>query len=396
LTKPQVYLDAKSAVDPAASSTNAGAGWIPWYSETRLHLLGWVEPAADAVRYGVEVEMMALLARLVGALPSSPSPGEAYALVDGNGEIFHQTGAAVIDATTPKLVTLPIGPALPHWQLSVYAPEGSLVSAGKGGFLLISTLVVGSFVAAVVFGGSLLLWQAYRNMADARRKTTFVSNVSHELKTPLTTIRMYAELLLEGRVKAGEKSKHYLNVIVTESQRLTRLVNNVLDFSRLEQGRKKYTPTSLDLAATLNGVLDTQAVRLDEAGMRLERRIPDDALPLDTDRDALEQVVINLVDNAIKYAAQGRELAVELAAQGEFYRLRILDRGPGVPPSHRRRIFDVFHRVDDSLTARHPGSGLGLSIARQILDDLGGRLTYTPRAGGGSCFEITLPPNGRR
>jgi signal transduction histidine kinase len=202
---------------------------------------------------------------------------------------------------------------------------------------------------------------------------------------------MYAELLSEARVSDDTKRGRYLGVIVKESERLTRLVNNVLDFSRLEQSRKQYHPVELDLAATVDAVLENQSVRLREAGLELKREYAQEPILVHTDRDALEQVLLNLIDNAVKYASAGGELTVQLETRGRHAHLHILDRGPGIPTRHARRIFDKFHRVDDSLTASQPGSGLGLSIARRLLQDQHGDLRYRPRANGGTCFTVSLP-----
>jgi signal transduction histidine kinase len=259
---------------------------------------------------------------------------------------------------------------------------------------VLTALLLGIFVVAIVLGGSLLTWQAHRNMVDAMQKTTFVSNVSHELKTPLTSIRMYAELLSEERVKDPEKKHRYLNVIVDESRRLTRLVNNVLDFSRLEQGRKRYHFEELDLTEIVNQVLDAQRLRITEAGMELNIDFPNTQHPVRADRDALEQVLLNILDNAVKYGSDGSEVTVSLDLLNGLYESRILDRGPGIPVEHREAIFEKFHRVDNSLTARRPGSGLGLTIALRILLDHGGNLIYEPRESGGSVFVITLPETG--
>ena len=368
------------------------SGWLPWFWEDGLYLLGWQEDAVSGRRYGLEVEMIALLSRLTPSLPQ-PAAGEIYTLVDGQGRIVHRTGAGELTADTPLLAALPIGAQLPHWQLRVYALSG-LTPTGDRSLLVLSTLLVGCFVASVLFGGSLLLWQAYRHMRDARRKTSFVSNVSHELKTPLTTIRMYAELLDEGRIEEAEKRRRYLQVIVSESQRLTRLVNNVLDFSRLEQKRKHYHLTSLPLNEVLKQVLDGQVVRLRQAGLELTYRLPDRPLNVQADRDAVEQVFLNLIDNAIKYAAHGGELVVELQGTENIAEVLIMDSGPGVPASEQKRIFQQFHRVDNDLTCNRPGCGLGLSIARRLLQDMHGSLRYHPRKGGGACFIMQLPLTG--
>ena len=225
-------------------------------------------------------------------------------------------------------------------------------------------------------------------MLDAARKTGFVSNVSHELKTPLTTIRMYAEMLGEGRIKEEEKRQKYLAVIIEQSQRLTRLVNNVLDFSRLEQQRKKYNLETLDIVAETLMILEEQKPRLEQVDMILEVDLPGSLMVHEMDRDVLQQVLLNLVDNAIKYAAAGGDLTVTYRLPGE---LLVCDRGAGIPRGQRERIFQSFQRLDDSLTTQQAGCGLGLNIARQLLRDLGGDLFYESRPAGGACFVIILP-----
>ncbi len=371
---------------PAAPT--AAEGWLPWFYDNQLFLLGWIEQ--EGLRYGVELELVTVLSRLIESIPDPTFSDGVLALLDGQGRILHQRGATMVDNDTPRLVSVQIGEALPHWQISIFAAEGTAAPAG-GAVTVISRLVVGTFLAAILLGGSLLLWQAHRNLLDAQQKTSFVSNVSHELKTPLTTIRMYAELMGENRVTDEDKRSKYMRVIVEESQRLTRLVNNVLDFSRLEQGRKNYQPERLNLGETLHAVLDTQQLRMQEAGMELRRNIPTDPLRVNTDRDALEQVILNLVDNAIKYAGNGGELAVEAEASHGTCTLRFMDRGAGIDAAHREQVFEKFHRIDDSLTARQPGSGLGLTIARHLARDLGGDLQHQARPEGGCCFTLTLP-----
>jgi len=371
---------------PLAGKAMGRSGWRHWFADNQLHLLGWYE-RGGAARIGVEIEMMALLSRLLGNFPDTPPDDETYALVDGNGNIFHQVGPLELADRKP-LATAEIV-SLPHWQVAAYAvPSGA---TARGGFFLVSSLLVGTFVVAILFGGSLLLWQAHRNQRDARQKTSFVSNVSHELKTPLTTIRMYAEMLGEGRIEDGEKRQKYLATIVRESQRLTRLVNNVLDFSRLEQGRKEFSKETIDLVELLHQLLDGQLVRIEEAGLHLTRKLATQPVRVETDRDAIEQIILNLVDNAIKYAAGGKQLEVELVRTEQLVTVRIADKGPGIPAAHRQQVFNKFHRVDASLTSRQQGSGLGLSIARQLAEGLGGTLTFCSVAAGGACFELNLP-----
>jgi signal transduction histidine kinase len=383
----------RSAAEDTDKASPEQAGWIPWFAENSLYILGWVQQRPDGLVYGVELEVMTLLSRLIAVFPSPAAvpKGLVYALMDGGGRILHQAGETELESSIRPDLTISLAPYLPHWQVAVYFADGSLLIGSGKGFIILAGLLLAIFIVAIVLGGSLLMWQAHRNMKDAQQKTSFVSNVSHELKTPLTSIRMYAELLAEGRIKKPEKKMDYLQVIVAESQRLTRLVNNVLDFSRLEQRRKKYHLEVLDVVKFLYEILEAHKLRLRKAGLELMKDIPDQAIIVHTDRDALEQVVLNLVDNALKYASRGKELLIRLAVQNGFCELQVMDRGPGVPSDHRSKIFEKFHRIDDSLTTPKPGSGLGLSIARRLMRDLGGDLVYRSRAKGGSCFVVLIP-----
>jgi signal transduction histidine kinase len=388
-----IDLAQNSRIPSNAAEQGSGliGGWIPWFSENSLYILGWVQNQPNGVTYGAELELMTVLSRLIADFPATAPAGVVYALQDGRSRVLHQSGDAILKKMAKPEMTVGLAPELPNWQIAIYFTEGGPAAQSKRSFLILSGLLLAIFVTAVMLGGSFLIWQAHRNMLDAQQKTSFVSNVSHELKTPLTTIRMYTELLHQDRIKDPEKKKNYLQVILTESERLTRLVNNVLDFSRLEQGRKKYHLEELDLSAFIREWLDRLRPRILAAGLKIEEYLPAEALLTRFDRDAMEQVILNLMDNAVKYAADGAEIRIELDRIPGYCRLRIMDRGPGVPAAHRSRIFEKFHRVDDSLTAKQPGSGLGLSIARGLMRGSGGDLLYEPREGGGSVFIALIP-----
>ncbi len=382
----------KKTENSRAALPNERSGWTPWTADGRLHLLGWIErPSLNEVR-GVEVDLPALIGRLGGALPAETNPGEGFALRNDKGRIMHQAGWIPRDAETP-LVRLPVATTiLPGWEVVAYVDAPAYSRSGSSGFFLIGSVLVGILVVAILAGGSLLMRQARRSEMEALQKTSFVGNVSHEFKTPLTTIRLYAELLEQGRVPDEAKRGEYLRTIGRETQRLARLVGNALDFSRLEQGHKKFDRQRVDLRQELARVLETQEPRLQESGLVLHREMPIEPLTMETDRDALEQIVLNLLDNAVKYAGVGREVTVILTARPEGgAEIKLLDRGPGVPPEHREKIFEKFHRVDSTLTAEKTGTGLGLSIARQLARGLGGDLRFEPRDGGGAAFVLILP-----
>jgi signal transduction histidine kinase len=208
---------------------------------------------------------------------------------------------------------------------------------------------------------------------------------------------MFAEMLLEGRQRNEKKKQEYLSLMVSESERLTRLINNVLDFSRMEQGRKHYSMERLDLFALCTELLESQRPRYERSGFRLElrTRFSEDNLSgkvwVQADPEALKQSLLNLLSNAEKYSGNQKAIEVEIHQGQSWVFVDVMDRGKGVPHSQAKRIFEEFYRGDDSLTAKVRGSGLGLSITRRILRDHGGDVLYLPREGGGSIFRIQLP-----
>ncbi|MBI5691268.1 MAG: HAMP domain-containing histidine kinase [Verrucomicrobia bacterium] len=380
----------KAAAMPVRAAPHGVRGWKAFEVEGRWHIIGWVQPVAGGEVRGVELRWQELVQRLGAALPASALSGEGLALRDARGRVVHQVGAVQAEVAPVARLPLAVG-ILPGWEVAAYLAPGydSLPSAG---FASLGILLVGLFMIAILAGGYLLLWQARNSEAEAQQKTSFVANVSHEFKTPLTTIRLYSELLEQGRVRDPEQGREYLRTIGRETQRLARLVNNALDFSRLEQGRKRYVRENLNLAAELGRLLDTLAPRVAEAGLSLERDLANADLSVATDRDALQQIVTNLVDNACKYAAEGRVVAVAAGRREKGgVEVRVADRGPGVPTEQRERIFEKFHRVDETLTAERTGTGLGLSIARQLARGLGGDLRCAARHGGGAEFVLELP-----
>lgn len=382
---PQEQADISKAPGTPKAVFEPASGWLPWFSENRLHVLIWIKKAVDGPVYGMELELVTLLSRLVIDFPKAGKEAASLVLADGSNNYVHQSGNLDLSTQITPELRIPVSGLLPHWQISVFMDTQGLGAAN--GFFILSLILVAIFIAAIVSGGILLTRVTLQNMRDAQQKTGFVSSVSHELKTPLTSIRMYAELLLSGRIKDGVKKKNYLSVIVTESERLTRLINNVLDFGKLEQGKKSYQVTPFEMDTFLYQVIDAHKIRIKDQGLEVKTKIKGDNFNIHTDRDAVEQVVLNLLDNALKYAGSGKFLKFVLEKEDKKTTLfKICDDGPGIPKSQSAMIFKKFHRIDNSLTATQPGSGLGLSIARQILRDLGGDLYYEPMKEKGSCF----------
>jgi len=364
------------------------SGWLPWFSENRLHVMVWFKSSASSRIYGLEIELVTLLSRLVVDFPAMADAGSAIVLTDGSGSVIHQSGQLTVFPESRPLAQVAVTGHLPHWQMAIYMDEDRPGAAR--GFFYLSMILVGIFIAAILSGGILLTRMTMKNMKDARQKTSFVSSVSHELKTPLTSIRMSAELLLSGRVSDEKKKSHYLSVMVSESERLTRLINNVLDFGKLEQGKKKYRLTHVEVDRFLTQLIEAHRVRIASQGLKIFTRIEPDDFRIRTDRDALEQVVLNLMDNVLKYAGTGEYIKFVLIRQPAAVLLTLCDDGPGIPEDRQERVFEKFFRVDNSLTATQPGSGLGLSISRRILRDLGGDLYLEPGNETGCCFTARI------
>jgi signal transduction histidine kinase len=374
--------------DYSKESKNFSSGWIPWYMENSLYLLGWVSRDKKAPVYGVEIEMVTLISRLITDFPLTTENDMVFALVDGKNQVIHQSGPFEIKDIDNPFVSVPLSGSLPLWKISVYT-DGSL-SKQSSGFFYLSLILVLIFLSSIISGGVLIFKQAQKNYMEAMQKTSFVASVSHELKTPLTSIRMYSELLSCQKVNDEKKLKKYADVIKSESERLTRLVNNILDFSSLEQGRKKYCLTEFDLGEFIKNFSSIHRQRFFDEGIELYLDLAEDKYLVKTDRDCMEQVFLNLSDNIIKYAAEGKHAVIKLRVQKDSYNISFIDRGPGIPHEHRKKIFEKFHRVDTSLTAEKSGSGLGLAITAKILDDLGGDLVFTPVKEGGSCFTVII------
>jgi signal transduction histidine kinase len=291
-------------------------------------------------------------------------------------------------------VATEIGEALPHWEMAVYLLNPAKLVQSAQTLKSVLVLLIGMLLLVIGVGSWLIVADLNRQLTLARQKTDFVSNVSHELKTPLTSIRMFSELLAEGRVTEPEKRQSYLNIITAEASRLTRLINNVLDFSRMERGEKKYFFQKCELKGLVLETVETYRPHLEANGFQIQSALPDSEIMVNGDRDALAQVVVNLLSNAEKYSNGQNEITVEIERLSDplpYAEVRIKDRGPGVPRGCEEKIFEQFYRAHDSLSSGIQGSGLGLTLARQIARSHGGDVIYRTQEGGGSCFIVRLP-----
>jgi signal transduction histidine kinase len=253
------------------------------------------------------------------------------------------------------------------------------------------TALIG-FIDLILGAGLFLIYgNVRREMHLSRLKSDFVANVSHELKTPLALIRLFAETLEMGRVPAEEKRRQYYRVIHKESQRLTQLINNILDFSRIEAGRKEYRSAPADLNRIVGDVLEAYRFSIEQQGFTLESKLAEDLPEVEVDKEALSQAVINLINNAIKYSRDEKLIRLETARNGGNVSLSVTDRGIGIPSSDHAKIFEKFYRAENSLVHETKGSGLGLTLVRHIVEAHGGSVEVESTPGKGSTFTLVLP-----
>jgi Na+/proline symporter/nitrogen-specific signal transduction histidine kinase len=225
-----------------------------------------------------------------------------------------------------------------------------------------------------------------------RLKDDFVSTVSHELRTPLTSIRSFSEILLDNPNLEQHRRQEFLRIIVAESERLTRLINDMLDLAKIEAGKLEWHMQRVSAGEIAREAATALGQLFRDKGVQLEVELTDSVLPIVADRDRLFQVVLNLLSNAVKFSPRdvGRvTLAVENDSNG--VRLSVADNGPGITPKDRESIFERFRQGGDTLTAKPEGSGLGLAISRMIVEHFGGRAWVEDAPGGGAIFRVWLP-----
>ena len=268
--------------------------------------------------------------------------------------------------------------------------RGTTLAALGEHWVHISFLILGGL--SLLLGGGIFL--TYRNvskeMALARLKSDFVSNVSHELRTPLALIRLYAETLELGRLTGPSKHQEYYSIIRKESERLTALINNILDFSRIEAGRKEYDFRETDMCELVRNTLESYRYQIEQNGFTFEEKIAE-VPPLNVDREAMARSLVNLVNNALKYSQDRKHIRVNLYREDGTVKLEVVDQGIGIPANEQHRIFEKFYRVGDPLVHNTKGSGLGLSLVQHIARAHGGDVVVESTPGAGSKFTITLP-----
>ena len=289
-----------------------------------------------------------------------------------------------------------LGPSFPGLKLA-YATEGkaSLLSdwGPQRSFYLIALLLV---LCVTLFGAYILWRDVSRELQMAEMRSQFIASVSHELKTPLTAIRIFAESLLLGRPEDPQAKSEYLDTIVNESHRLTRLLNNVLDFSKIEKGNRTYRKEPACLSEVVNAAAQATQYPFKQQGFHLNVQMEDNLPDILVDRDAIEQAIQNLLSNAMKYSGESRDIGLRVHKRDGHAVIEVTDQGIGIEAAQQKRIFEKFYRVPSEDNERIGGTGLGLALVFHIVQAHDGHIEVESIIGKGSTFSIHLPLENKR
>jgi two-component system phosphate regulon sensor histidine kinase PhoR len=328
---------------------------------------------------------------LVGAVfpsvfPSGRAQKQLYQVVDENGELVYGTPFT----TKGVMVEVPFHDTVDRWRLlAAQRDTGSPEDRGKKN--LIDIVLISLALGGIVAGLGLLLLAMRRERKANELKSDFISNVSHELKTPLSIISMFGEMLALGRIKTPEQATEYAEIIWRESVRLARLIDNVLDFAKIERGKDVYEFGEGDVAEVVGRAIELSQHRLQKAELAVEVEIEEDLPPARIDANAYTLAVMNLIDNAIKYAADGKKLIVRLKRTGERIVLEVTDFGPGIDPVEHERIFERYYRARAVRLKPIRGSGIGLALVDHIARAHHGGTWVESRLGEGATFGLWIP-----
>jgi signal transduction histidine kinase len=303
-----------------------------------------------------------------------------------------------LDILGPSMATRPT--SLSHVTLAPQLPFAT-ISARPDNLEALDTLkrttrnrrrvVVSIALLSVIFGVLLASRILGREMESANMKADFAANVSHELRSPITQIRLKGEALQLGLTTDEEDLRRHYDAIVHESERLSRLVDNVLDFAAIERGAKRYQMRQEDLRLLVATTGEAMRAPLAARGLVLDLDIPEDFPQVEVDREAVKQVLINLLSNAAKYGAEGKWVGLRMRLALDSVDISVIDRGIGISKSDQARIFEEFYRSADANVRRNKGTGIGLSIVRYIINAHGGSLSVDSEPGQGATFTVTLP-----
>lgn len=316
-----------------------------------------------------------------------------YQVVDDRGDVIY--GYDFTRISSSNLVEMSFSETVDQWRLRVAQRDaGALATENPRQF--VDLILIGSALAVIVTGLVILLLGLRRERRANALKSEFISNVSHELKTPLSIISMFGEMLAMGRTRSAEQATEYAEIIWKESMRLARLIDNVLDFAKMERGADAYEFAEGDFADVVLRAVELSARRLTNADMEIHTQVAQDVPPTSIDSNALTLAVLNLIENAVKYAAEGKRIEVSVDCDDQRVTLSVRDFGPGIALEEQDRVFDRFYRAKAIRLKPIRGSGIGLALVKHIAEAHGGDVSVDSTPGHGATFRLWIPVTGER
>ena len=314
-----------------------------------------------------------------------------WEIKDVNGELLSKS-EYLPDNTPPVNTSFPSN--LPSWSLTLYPEDpGLFVSLFRPGQSLFLYIFI-AIVIILAFGLFFTIQTVNNELHLSKMKSYFISTVSHEFKSPLTSIRQMAEMLVHDRVPSSERQRKYYTSILKQSERLSHLINNILDFSKMEEGRRLFLFEKADIVPVVTDIVETFRQHNVDQGFLIDLLIPEPLPDVVFDREAMEQVIHNLLDNACKYSGDSRKIEVHLSSKGNKIIISVIDHGIGIKKDDLDKIFGRFYRAGEELTQTVKGSGIGLTIVKQIVEAHHGEITVESSPGKGSKFTINIPLSG--
>ena len=346
-------------------------------------------PDGGGGAWGLLLDPDTLESRLVSTLQSQAAPEQVrWALRGSAGEVRHASGP-LEDAVPAVRLGLPGG--VPPFAIELFPPDAGFVktflTSRRGVFFYAFFLLAG----ILIFGLALTVSTVSHQLELARMQSDFVSIVSHEFKSPLTAVRQIAEMLQSGKVSSEERRRRYYDVLVEQSERLSLLIDRVLDFAVMDSGHHTFDVQPVDVGPFLETLVSRVQQRVSHEGFVVRTEI-DPSLPtVVLDADAIGQAVTNLIDNGIKYSGDSKEIVVRGFAENGHVVIAVQDFGIGLDQKDKARVFERFYRGGNELTRSIRGTGLGLTLVKQIVEGHGGRVEAESEPGRGSTFFIRLP-----
>ncbi len=310
-----------------------------------------------------------------------------YRIVDRAG----QTVAGTAEPTGDPFAASPVGACFPGWRIDLFFRAGDILDQAASEQIAIYTWT-GTLVILLILGsGALAAKSIGRQVKLNRLKNDFIATVTHELKTPLASMRVLVDTLIDGSYHSPQQASEYLHMVAKENERLSRLIDNFLTFSRMERNKQAFQMRRTSPIIIARTAAEAVKTKFDRAGCCLETDIGTDAPDIKADSDAMITVLVNLLDNACKYSYDEKHICLRVYRDDGSACFAVSDNGVGIPRRAAKRIFKRFYQVDRSLSRRAEGCGLGLSIARFIIDAHAGSIKVESTPGQGSTFTIRLP-----